>query len=95
MQLLLEKNLNGEPKNGFQKENSLTRIEALKGMTIWAAIANFEEKVKGSLEKGKYADFTILNNNLLEVPENEILSTKVIFYLFGWENLFMGTNLYI
>ncbi|MDG2370102.1 MAG: amidohydrolase [Flavobacteriales bacterium] len=72
------KNLNGEPKNGFQKENSLTRIEALKGMTIWAAIANFEEKDKGSLEKGKYADFTILSNNLLEIPEDEILSTKVI-----------------
>ena len=72
------KNLNGEPKNGFQKENSLTRIEALKGMTIWAAIANFEVKDKGSLEKGTYADFTILSNYLLEIPEDEILSTKVI-----------------
>jgi len=79
------KNLNGEPKNGFQKENSLTRIEALKGMTIWAAIANFEEKDKGSLEKGKYADFTILNNNLLEIPEKEILSSKVISTYLGGE----------
>ena len=72
------KNINGEPKNGFQIDNALTRIEALKGMSIWAAIANFEEKNKGTLEKGKFADFIILNNNLLTVAENEILSTKVL-----------------
>jgi predicted amidohydrolase YtcJ len=72
------KNINGEPKNGFQIENSLSRIEALKGMSIWAAIANFEEDNKGTLEIGKFADFVILNNNLLTVNENEILSTKVL-----------------
>ena len=72
------KNINGEPKNGFQIENSLSRTEALKGMSIWAAIANFEEENKGTLETGKFADFVILNNNLLTVDENEILSTKVI-----------------
>ena len=72
------KNLNGEPKNGFQKENALTRWEALQGMTIWAAISNFEENEKGTIEIGKKADFVILNQNLMTVPEEEILSTKVI-----------------
>ena len=72
------KNLNGEPKNGFQINNSLTRLEALKGITIWAAIANFEEDKKGSIEIGKSADFVVLNNNLLTVDENTILSTKVL-----------------
>ena len=82
------KNINGEPKNGFQIENSLSRIEALKGMSIWAAIANFEEENKGTLENGKFADFIILNNNLLTVAEDEILSTKVISTYLNGELVF-------
>jgi predicted amidohydrolase YtcJ len=66
------------PLNGFQKENAITRKEALQGMTIWAAKSNFEEKLKGSIEVGKYADFIILNTNLLTCEEIEILNTKVI-----------------
>ncbi|MBL4746936.1 MAG: amidohydrolase [Flavobacteriaceae bacterium] len=65
------------PENGFQIENALTREEALKGMTIWAAYANFEEKEKGSLEAGKFADFTILNKNIMVIPEEELLGLFV------------------
>ncbi len=65
------------PANGFQKENALTRKEALKGMTIWAAYANFEEDEKGSLITGKFADFTVLNKNIMEIPEAEILKIHV------------------
>jgi predicted amidohydrolase YtcJ len=71
------KNRNGHPKNGFQIENALTREEALKGMTIWAALANFEEKIKGSLEIGKRADFVVLNNDLMTCLEEDILKTFV------------------
>jgi predicted amidohydrolase YtcJ len=71
------KNLNGYPKNGFQIENALSREEALKGMTIWAALANFEDTEKGSLEKGKRADFVILSNDLLQCEEEDILNTLV------------------
>jgi len=58
-------------------ENALSREEALKGMTIWAAIANFEEEEKGSLEVGKSADFIITNRDIMKVDEQELLKTKV------------------
>ena len=68
----------GFPKGGFQIENALTPEEALKGMTIWAAKANFEEQEKGSLEKGKMADFVILDTDLLKSSPQNILKTKVL-----------------
>jgi predicted amidohydrolase YtcJ len=66
------------PKNGFQMENALTPEQALRGMTIWAAKANFEEKEKGSLEVGKFADFVILENDIMKANGKQILSNKVI-----------------
>lgn len=72
------KNMEGYPPNGFQMENALTREQALRSMTIWAAKAAFEEKMKGSLEVGKVADFVVLNQDIMNVAESEILKTKVI-----------------
>ncbi|MPM94069.1 hypothetical protein SDC9_141212 [bioreactor metagenome] len=66
------------PANGFQKENALTREQAIRGMTIWAAKAAFQENEIGSLEVGKSADFIILNQDLMTIPETEILNTKVL-----------------
>ena len=60
------------PEGGFQMEDALSREEALKGMTIWAAYSNFEEDEKGSIEVGKFADFTIYSADLMKVPEKEI-----------------------
>jgi len=75
---VVRKDAKGWPASGFQMENALTREEALRGMTIWAAKANFEETEKGSLEKGKFADFVILDNDLIkEVPE-KLLEIKVL-----------------
>jgi predicted amidohydrolase YtcJ len=68
---------NGYPKDGFQKENGLTRVQAIRGMTIWAAKAAFEEKEKGSLEPGKTADFIMLDTDLMECNSKDILKTKV------------------
>ncbi|MCH2195935.1 amidohydrolase family protein [Kordia sp.] len=65
------------PEGGYQKENALSRQETLKGMTIWAAFSNFEENEKGSIEVGKFADFIVLDRNLMEIPENEILNANV------------------
>ena len=82
------KNLNGQPKNGFQIENALTRLEALKGMTIWAAIANFEENVKGSIEIGKAADMVVLDKDLISIEEDEILETKVLYTFVAGEQVY-------
>lgn len=68
----------GYPPGGFQPENALTRQQALRGMTIWAAKADFLEKETGSIEAGKKADFIILDKDLMQVPENELLSTNVM-----------------
>lgn len=75
---VFRKDLQNYPKNGFQKENALSREQALKGMTIWAAKSNFEDHEKGSLESGKMADFVILNQDLMTISDNKIPSTKVI-----------------
>ncbi|MBD1394006.1 amidohydrolase [Mucilaginibacter glaciei] len=72
------KDLKGSPAGGFQMENALTRVEALKGMTTWAAKANFEEKEKGSIEVGKYADFIILDKDIMKVNGSELPNVKVI-----------------
>lgn len=69
--------LKGFPEAGFQPENSLSREEALRGMTIWAALANFEEGQKGSLEVGKVADFTVLNLDMMKAPIESIPEAKV------------------
>ncbi|WP_296623404.1 amidohydrolase [Marivirga sp.] len=66
------------PEGGFQPENSLSREEALKGMTSWAAFGQFEEKEKGSIAKGKWADFVILDRNIMDVPYEELRDTKVM-----------------
>jgi len=70
--------LKGYPEEGYQMENALTREETLKGMTIWAAYSNFEEDEKGSIEIGKFADFIILDKNIMEVEASEIPNIKVL-----------------
>ncbi len=72
------KDLRGKPSKGFQRENALTRQEALRSITIWAAKACFEEDRRGSLEPGKNADFVILDRDIMQVNAREIPSTKVI-----------------
>lgn len=66
------------PEEGYQIENALTREQALRGMTIWAAKSNFEEKEKGSLEKGKFADFIIIDRDLMKVSAKDALNAGVL-----------------
>jgi predicted amidohydrolase YtcJ len=77
------------PKGGFQMENALTRQQAIKGMTIWAAKSNFEEKEKGSLEKGKWADLVILDKDLMRIDVKEVLSTSVLATIVGGETVYI------
>ena len=84
----IRKDDKGWPENGYQIENALSRKQALQGMTIWAAKANFEEKEKGSLEKGKFADFIILDKDLMKTDEKELLNTKVISTFIDGEKVY-------
>ena len=73
------------PEGGFQMENALSREEALRGMTIWAAYSNFEEGEKGSIEVGKFADFIMLDKDIMTVDANEIPNIKVLKTVVGGE----------
>jgi len=75
---VLRKDLKSFPARGFQPENALSRMEALRGMTIWAARSNFEEKEKGSIEVGKYADFVILDKDLMKAKGADLPKIKVL-----------------
>ena len=74
---VFRKDAKGFPPTGFQMENALTREQAIRGMTIWAAKADFLESEVGSLEAGKKDDFIILDKDLMLTPEAEVLTTKV------------------
>ena len=78
----------GFPEGGWQIENGLTREQALRSMTIWAAKASFEENVKGNLEPGKYADFLILDIDLMTATPQQVLNAKVESTWIGGEKVF-------
>jgi predicted amidohydrolase YtcJ len=84
----VRKDAQGYPATGFQMENVLSREETLRGMTIWAAKAAFEEKKKGSLEQGKLADFILLDQDLLHCPDTAILGAKVLATYVGGKKVF-------
>ena len=75
---VIRKDASGWPANGYQAENALSRENAIRGMTIWAARSNFEKNEKGSIEKGKFADFVMLDKDLIKASELELLSTQVL-----------------
>jgi predicted amidohydrolase YtcJ len=68
----------GLPAEGWQMENALTIDQALRGVTIWAAMANFEEEKKGSLEVGKWADFVVVDTDLMKADEAELRAAHVL-----------------
>jgi predicted amidohydrolase YtcJ len=72
------KDVDGYPENGFQIENALSRKETLKSMTIWAAKAAFEENEKGSIEVGKFADFIVLEQDIMKISQNDIPNTMLL-----------------
>lgn len=77
------KDLDGFHDKGWHLEQAVTREEALKMFTIWASYSVFEEDIKGSIEVGKLADFTIFSKDIMVIPEEEIMTAEVITTIVG------------
>ncbi|HSF23471.1 MAG TPA: amidohydrolase [Blastocatellia bacterium] len=80
--------LNGFSGEGWHPEQAVTREQALKMFTIWAAYAAFEESVKGSIEVGKLADLTVLSADIMKIAEDQILKTRCVMTVIGGEVVF-------
>jgi predicted amidohydrolase YtcJ len=85
---VVRKDAKNWPADGYQMENALSREQALRGMTIWAAKANFEEGEKGSLEKGKFADFIILDEDIMKTDPGKLLGVNVLKTFLGGEKVY-------
>jgi len=75
----------GNPPGGWYPEEAMTREEALRAFTIWAAEGSFEEDLKGSLEKGKLADFLVIDQDIMEIQEEQLKDISVLATVVGGE----------
>ena len=82
----------GTPEGGYEADQRMSREEALRSYTLDAAFGEFAEDVKGSIEVGKLADFTVFTNDLMSIPEDEILLTEVAMTIFNGEIVFEKAN---
>lgn len=89
---VVRKDAKGWPGQGYQPENALSRQDALRGMTIWAARSNFEEAEKGSIETGKWADFIITDIDLLKAPSENLLHINVLSTYIQGEKVYKSTQ---
>lgn len=80
--------MNGASLEGWHPEEAMTREQALKAFTLWPAYAAFEEKIKGSIAPGKLADFTVLSQDIMKVPEAQILETQTLMTIIGGEIIY-------
>jgi len=76
-------NQQGQPAGGWYPQLKMTREEALKSFTIWGAYAMFSENVKGSIETGKYADFVVLDRDIMSCLDKDIIDTKALMTVLG------------
>lgn len=84
------KDKKGYPKDGFEPENALSREEALRAMTIWAAKSMFEEQEKGSIEIGKLADLVVLEKDIMNMNINETFKVNVLRTFVRGEMVYVG-----
>ena len=76
----------------WHPEEAMTRDQALKSFTIWAAYAAFEEDIKGTVTPGKLADFTVLSADIMKIPETQILETKNLMTIIGGKIVYAGRS---
>lgn len=82
------KSVKGFSGDGWHPEQAVSREQALKMFSAWAAYAAFEEKDKGSIEVGKLADLTVLSKDIMKIPAPEILKTSCSMTVIGGEIVF-------
>ncbi|MFL5610417.1 MAG: amidohydrolase [Gemmatimonadaceae bacterium] len=78
------------PAGGWYPEQKMTRQEALLSMTLWPAYAGFQESILGSLTPGKYADFVVLDRDIMSVPDTEILGARVMSTWIGGKRVYQA-----
>lgn len=81
----VRKDLDGSSGEHWHQEQKLEREEALRMLTDWAAYASFQEDQRGTIEVGKWGDLTLLSDDILTMPEEEILNTKIEMTIVGGE----------
>ncbi|MEM8895681.1 MAG: amidohydrolase [Bacteroidota bacterium] len=80
--------LKGSPEGGYEPAQKMTREQALRTYTLWAAYGAFEEDIKGSIEVGKLADFTVYSQDLMTVPDDQLLDTEIDMTIVGGEVMY-------
>lgn len=79
------KTLKGTPDGGYEPNQKMTREQALRSYTLDAAYGAFEEDIKGSITVGKLADFTIYDQDIMNVDERQLLDTQIAMTIFNGE----------
>ena len=90
---IARKTLDKQPPKGYEPYQRMSREEALRSYTLDAAYGAKEEDIKGSIEPGKFADFTIFSKNIMEIPEDEILDITVDYTIIGGEIVYQRKEL--
>ncbi len=80
--------LQGAPEGGYEADQKMTREQALRSYTLDAAYGSFEEELKGSITVGKLADFTVLSQDIMQAPDNQLLNTEVEYTIVGGKILY-------
>ena len=87
---IARKRLDGTSGDGWHPELAVSRETALKMFTIWPAYGAFQDHLRGSIEVGKYADFTVFDRDLMTVPASDILNAKVVMTMVGGKIAYDG-----
>jgi len=82
----------GKPEAGWFPDERISIQDAIRAYTYNTAYANFEEKIKGSIEVGKSADLTVLSKNLLRIPPKELLTTNVVYTIVNGKIVYQGSG---
>lgn len=89
---ITRKDHSGWPDGGWRPEQVMTRPEALKAFTLWAAYAAFEEKQKGTIEEGKLADLVVLSDDIMKIAPERILKTSVRYTIIGGDVVYSADS---